>query len=110
MSDSVKVRRAHVVQLFGELLFRATVPQQRLRFRNKFFPIANQAVLLGSEDYLSLNLVFPNECLELVELYQFDIDIKEPLRVALHLLKYAGEGGNTLTCELRRSERTDVEL
>ena len=67
-------------------------------------------MLLGSEDDLSLNLVFANERFELVELHQFDIDIEQPLGVALHLLKHAGEGRNVLAGELRRSERADVEL
>src|SRR4051794_1758053 len=37
MRDPVKVGLAQVVELFGELFFRAAVPKKRQRFRDEFF-------------------------------------------------------------------------
>src|SRR5215212_3741176 len=57
MSDAGKFGLAQIGHLFGELLFRAPVPEQRVRFGHELLPIANQARMLRGENDLLLYFV-----------------------------------------------------
>src|SRR5690606_33578094 len=106
VSDPLEVLGANGGQPPFEIGLGSAIPDEGEGFGDALLALSDQVVTLGCEDDLLLQARIGDLLLKLaeVDVLRFDIEIDEPLWIALHLLEQLGKGWHALARVLLAAE------